>query len=194
MATMLSVPTTLKMSALPPSSSPSSSQPKTPSPLRHSTSYTSAHRRSPSSGKPVLTPSHSFAGVSTPDTSARQTIYDIITPAFNFTLSLAYTLQLYFTRLVSWLAVHGYYATKSFLTTAYLTLTFIVLRAYFFVVFCGQGLVRAGREVYKRSEPARKRLFWEFMVWLLHPSPVLMVVMWPGWIVLVMAWVAWKLS
>jgi hypothetical protein len=43
----------------------------------------------------------------------------------------------------------------------------------------GSGAVR---RAWKRTERARARVFFEFMVWLLHPSPLVLFIFWPGWI------------
>jgi hypothetical protein len=38
--------------------------------------------------------------------------------------------------------------------------------------------------VWKRTERVRRKLFFEFMVWILNPNAVMLFIFWPGWIVL----------
>ena len=37
---------------------------------------------------------------------------------------------------------------------------------------------------WKRTERVRRKLFFEFMIWILNPNAVVLFILWPGWIVL----------
>jgi hypothetical protein len=53
-------------------------------------------------------------------------------------------------------------------------------------VLTGKALLHAtafARYAWKRTERLRDRMFFEFMVWILHPSPLALFLLWPGWVV-----------
>ncbi len=51
--------------------------------------------------------------------------------------------------------------------------------------FLAGGIAKEAR---KRTEKARKKIFFEFMVWILNPNAVALFVFWPGWIVVAGVW------
>jgi hypothetical protein len=54
------------------------------------------------------------------------------------------------------------------------------------LVLTGKALLHAtafARYAWKRTERLRDRMFFEFMVWILHPSPLALFLLWPGWVV-----------
>ena len=42
--------------------------------------------------------------------------------------------------------------------------------------------------IWKSTEKLRKKLFVEFMMWILNPNAVALFIFWPGWIVLLGLW------
>ncbi|OBT68542.1 hypothetical protein VE03_01692 [Pseudogymnoascus sp. 23342-1-I1] len=153
----------------------------------------------------VLQPSHNTTAS---PTSWRISLLSIITPALRFSLSLAYTTQLLLTLTLSFLLSHGLYASKALAVNAYHASRIFVINAWHTAVFVGINLFYASRAAallglrsgwavgghgwvvardgvrgaWKRTERARARVFFEFMVWLLHPSPLVLFIFWPGWI------------
>lgn len=110
------------------------------------------------------------------------------------------------------LAVNSYHASRIFLINAWRTLAFLAVKLFYaseiiiinaFMVskvvttktaqnssaLLAHGMVAASfavKNIWKRTEKARARIFFEFMVWLLHPSPVVLLIFWPGWIFVIM--------
>lgn len=93
--------------------------------------------------------------------------------------------------------MNAYHASRIFLINAWHTLVFVAINLFFASRVIGiktlqalgvamvHGWVVASTTVkraWKRTERARARAFFDFMVWLLHPSPLILFVFWPGWI------------
>lgn len=74
------------------------------------------------------------------------------------------------------------------------TILSIVVRQVFYTVRhawrTGKAVVR---HAWKKTEKARDRVFFEFMVWILNPHAVALLVFWPGWIVIGGLWVWWMI-
>jgi hypothetical protein len=47
------------------------------------------------------------------------------------------------------------------------------------------------KTTWKRAEPIRKKIFFEFMVFILNPYAVMLFVFWPGWLII---WGLWMSS
>lgn len=70
----------------------------------------------------------------------------------------------------------------------------IVLRQVFYTVQHAWRTAKAVvRHAWKRTEKARDKVFFEFMVWILNPHAVALLVFWPGWILIGALWVWWML-
>jgi len=106
------------------------------------------------------------------------------------------------------IAVNFYHASRIFLVNLQHTLVFLSINIFYASeiiisksleilrllaikgtqhgnTMLARGMVTAAfaaRNLWKRTEKARARIFFEFMVWILHPSPLIMLVFWPGWI------------
>ena len=147
----------------------------------------------------------SFLSIVTP---ALRFCFDLAyTTQLFFTLALSFLLAngLYATKA---LAVSSYRASRILLINAWHTLIFVAInlfhasrivgiKAVRFLgiaatfawsnvsALSGHGWVAASFAVksgWKRTEKARKRMFFEFMVWILHPLPLVLFIFWPGWI------------
>ncbi|OBT88291.1 hypothetical protein VE02_03424 [Pseudogymnoascus sp. 03VT05] len=193
-------PSSLHQRSKYPSSSTSTSSPlsNTASPMSvlqpsHNTSASPADWRT------------SFLSIITP---ALRFSFDLAyTTQLLFTIALSFLLShgLYATKA---LAVNAYHASRIFVINAWHTLVFVGINLFFASrvvavktlqalgvatvfglrsgsVVSGHGWVAARTAVkrgWKRTERARARVFFEFMVWLLHPSPLVLFIFWPGWI------------
>lgn len=181
-----------------------------------STSSNSSPLSNTASPMSVLQPSHNTTAS---PADWRTSFLSIITPALRFSFDLAYTTQLLFTLVLSFLLSHGLYATKALAVNAYHASRIFLINAWLTFVFVGINLFYASRVVgiktlqalgvatvfgwrngsamsghgwvaaslavkraWKRTERARARVFFDFMVWLLHPSPLVLFIFWPGWI------------
>ena len=139
-------------------------------------------------------------------TSVANTFFSVATPALRICLNFAYVIQYGLTLSLSFLLSNGFLATKHFLTHSKYTLIFLGLRGYYLSQLiatsayyitkeaCIRGWrtsVAVTKEAYRRTEPARQRLFFEFMLLLFHPAPMIMLIFWPGWVVVGGVYVWW---
>jgi len=117
------------------------------------------------------------------------TLLTLLTPAFTNTLVLFSYLQLflrsYALTTAALLLSHSYCFTKSFLFRSF---------------SLSSHLLHQSRKIihtlYKRAEPIRQKLFFEFMVFILNPGlghGLIVLLFWPGWLVLWMGLCAWWL-
>lgn len=147
----------------------------------------------------------SFLSIITP---ALRFCFDLAyTTQLFFTIAVSFLLAhgLYATKA---LAVNAYHASRIFVINAWHTLVFVGINLFFASrvvgiktlqalgvatvfgwrsgsVVSGHGWAAASTAVkrgWKRTERARARMFFDFMVWLLHPSPLVLFIFWPGWI------------
>ena len=138
--------------------------------------------------------------------SVASTLFAVAAPALRICLNFAYAIQYGLTLILSFLLSNGFLATKHFLTHSKYTLIFLGLRGYYLSQLIAtaayyitkEAAVRSWRtsiavtkEAYRRSEPARQRLFFEFMLLLFHPAPMIMLIFWPGWILVGAGYVWW---
>lgn len=139
-------------------------------------------------------------------TSIASTLLAAATPALRICLNFAYAIQYSLTLTLSFLLSNGFYASKHFIIHAKYTTIFLALRGYYLAQLIAtaayyitkEACLRGWRtsvvvlkEAYRRSEPARQRLFFEFMLLLFHPAPMVMLIFWPGWILVGAGYVWW---
>lgn len=86
------------------------------------------------------------------------------------TFSLCVHLSLFTFYTTRLLALNSYYASKLLIINL---LTLFKLMA-----------TRLVSSIWKRTEKARRKLFFELVIWILNPNAVALLVFWPGWIAL----------
>lgn len=181
------------LNPLSPLASPSPLRAQAPSPLLRSISASASKSSLPSKD---VAEAQSFA----------TTLLSITTPAlrivYDFTVSIQYALTI----VLSFLLANGLLAANHFLINLKYTLIFLGLRTYYLSQLiataayyitkeaCIRGAktsVVVTKEAYRRSEPARQRIFFEFMLLLFHPAPMIMLIFWPGWVIVGAVYVWW---
>jgi hypothetical protein len=121
--------------------------------------------------------------------TAKSTTLDLVTPALNVYLILASTLR---SILYTLSIIALYQVTYTYQYTKLITQTIFVYSKYLSIV-TSQYAWYAGKQGWKSTESLRRRLFFEFMVFILGcGNGILLVVLWPGWLLIggVVAW-AW---
>lgn len=84
------------------------------------------------------------------------------------------------------LTTNAFYASTIFIVNVMYALRLGTLTTWFL-------LRTTSRELYRRSEPVRAKIFFEFMVWILNPYAIALFVFWPGWIVVAVLWMVYTL-
>lgn len=117
--------------------------------------------------------------------SQRNQLISTVYPALVRSLKLA----LLFQRLLSTttcflcirLSIFTLYTTKLLLLNALHASELLV-----FNLFLASKVVawRLASMIWKRSEKARRKLLFEFMLWVMNPNAMALLIFWPGWIVL----------
>lgn len=131
----------------------------------------------------ILTPTHHSSTVKTLSQSNHliSTLYPVLTGSLKFAVLFQRLLGTTTIFLCVRLSVFTLYTTKLLLLNALYAsrlLGFNLLIAFKLVAW---GVAST---VWKRTEKARRKLFFEFMVWILNPNAVALLIFWPGWIVL----------
>ena len=139
-------------------------------------------------------------------TTMTSTLFAVVTPALRICLTFAYAVQYGLTLAISFLLSNGLLASRQFLIHGKYTTIFLALRSYYLAQLIAisayyiakKATIKGWRtgvvvmkEAYRRSEPARQRLFFEFMLLLFHPAPMIMLIFWPGWVVVGGVYVWW---
>lgn len=131
----------------------------------------------------ILTPTQHSSTVKT--LSQRNHFISTFSPALTHSLKFA----LLFQRLLSTttffvcvrLSIFTLYTTKLLLLNALYASKLLVFNL---LIASRVVALRIAFAVWKYTEKARKKLFFEFMLWILNPNAVVLFVFWPGWIVL----------
>jgi hypothetical protein len=131
----------------------------------------------------ILTPTQHSSTVKT--LSQSNYIISALYPALTHSLKFA----LLFQRLLSTttffvcarLSIFTLYTTKLLLLNALYASKLLVLNL---LIASKVVALRIASAVWKHTEKARRKLFFELMLWILNPNAVALFVFWPGWIVL----------
>jgi len=124
--------------------------------------------------------------------NSKSTTLDVVTPALNISLLLATTLRsiLYTLSIIALFQItYTVQYTKLIIQTIFLYTGYLTKITFNYARY-------AGDNGWKRTESLRRKLFFEFMVFILGcGNGILLIVLWPGWILVggVVAW-AWLMG
>jgi hypothetical protein len=79
------------------------------------------------------------------------------------------------------LSVFTLYTTKLLLLNAVYASKLLAINLLIASKVVAWGLAST---IWKWTEKIRRKLFFEFMIWILNPNAVILFIFWPGWIVL----------
>ena len=54
-----------------------------------------------------------------------------------------------------------------------------------------EGLISYLRLITKKTQKFSKEVQWGIVCWILHPNALLMLLFWPGWLLVALAWIYW---
>jgi hypothetical protein len=109
------------------------------------------------------------------------TIYPALTNSLKFALIFQRLLSTTTFFICIRLSIFTLYTSKFILLNAIYASRLLVLNLLIASRVVVLGIASA---VWKRTEKARKKLLFEFIIWILNPNAVALLVFWPGWIVL----------
>lgn len=137
----------------------------------------------------ILAPTQHSSTVTTLSQSNQliSTIYPALTNSLKFALLFQRLLSTTAFFVCIRLSIFTLYTTKLLLLNALYASKLLVLNLLIASRVVVLGIASA---VWKRTEKARKKLFLEFMMWILNPNAVALLIFWPGWIVLAVIYLA----
>jgi len=164
--------------------------------LRHplQKEYQSTNPKSPLATMAV----RSYHNSPSPHTNTRtnsSTLLTIINPAVTHFFHLAAIFQhlLSTTLFVSMvLAANAWYASKILTRQLLFVTAFLSIYCYYALKLAAAKTIMLAKMLWKRTEKARDRMFFEFMVWVLNPNAALLLIFWPGWIVFAALYIVWR--
>jgi hypothetical protein len=109
------------------------------------------------------------------------TLYPALIRSLNFALFFQRLLSTTTFFLCVRISIFTLYTTKVLLLNAFYASKLLVLS-----LFIASRVVawRLACTLWKGTEKLRRKLFFEFVVWILNPNAVILFIFWPGWIVL----------
>jgi hypothetical protein len=131
----------------------------------------------------ILTPTQHSSTAKTLSQSRQliSTIYPALSRSLKFALLFQRLLSTTTFFLCVRLSIFTLYTTKLLLLNALYASKLLVLNLLIASRVVAWGVAS---EVWKRTEKARRKMLFEFIVWILNPNAVALLVFWPGWIVL----------
>jgi hypothetical protein len=145
------------------------------------TSSSSARHAPPTAASLSLTTSHLIAA-----------LHPALTQSLHFAAIFQRLLSSYTFFVSVQISLFAVYTTQLLLLNAYFASKVVLLNSYYVSSLLAWNGLLTTREMARRGwkalEPLRKKLFFEFMVWILNPYAVALFVFWPGWIVVGGVW------
>jgi hypothetical protein len=153
----------------------------------------------------ILTTASSSPTRHTPPTSASLTrstsqLIAVLHPALSHSLHFAALFQRLLSSTSFFLCVRlslfTLYTARLLVLNSFYASKILLLKSYDASrLLAWSGLVASkcvARKAWKATEKVRRKLFFEFMVWILNPYAVALFIFWPGWIVIAGVWFGWS--
>jgi hypothetical protein len=131
----------------------------------------------------IFTPTQHSSTVKTLSQSNHliSTLYPALTRSLKFALLFQRLLSTTSFFLCVRLSIFTLYTTRLLLLNALYASKLLILNLLIASRVIAWGLASA---IWKRTEKARRKLFFEFILWILNPNAIALLVFWPGWIVM----------
>lgn len=130
-------------------------------------------------------------------TTSSRNILNILSPALTHSLYLATVFQRLLSTTTVFLVFRAYYFSILLLRQSFYATQLLLLQSYYASSLLSKQLFSTTKQAmkagWKAAKPLREKLFFEFMVFVLGGgNGLLLVVFWPGWIVVAGAWGLWR--